>query len=254
MTDLLFISDLHLNPSAVNTAGTGADSSAAHRLFRKFATDIAAGADRLYILGDFLEVWWGDDAPDDGYRELADTLRWLNDEAGTEICLMHGNRDFLIGQQLAERWHFRLIEEPYSIDINGTDALLMHGDSLCTDDVEYQRFRSMVRDPAWQQRIMQMSLEERFQMAAKMREDSKQATSNKAEDIMDVNPDEVRRTFIDNDVDIIIHGHTHRPAIHHYDIEGSDRRRIVLGDWHDSAQYLHITDATDEIKLSTIQL
>jgi len=252
MTDLLFISDLHLNPSAVKTAGAGA--SAAQQLFKKFAAEIAAGADRLYILGDFLEVWWGDDAPDDGYRELADTMRWLNDEAGTEICLMHGNRDFLIGHQLAERWHFTLLEEPQRIDINGTRALLMHGDSLCTDDVEYQRFRSMVRDPAWQQRIMQMSLEERFQMAAKMREDSKQATSNKAEDIMDVNPDEVRRTFIDNDVDIIIHGHTHRPAIHDYDIDGRKRRRIVLGDWHDSTQYLHITSATDEIRLSSIQL
>lgn len=238
MQDSVFISDLHLMPARPETMA----------LFTRFANEVAATADELYILGDFLEIWWGDDEPATGYAEVFQTLRELPEKHSTKVYLMHGNRDFMIGQGLAERCHFEIIDDPHRITVQGRDAMLMHGDTLCTDDVEYQKFRQMVRNPQWQHQVLSKSLEERYRLAQSIRDNSKQTTTEKAEEIMDVNQQSTDQAFIDHDVDLIIHGHTHRPAIHHRKVGDRETTRIVLSDWHDSAQYLRVNDSS-ELKL-----
>jgi len=240
MEDIVFISDLHLMPEQPQVMD----------LFKRFIKDIASEADTLYILGDFLEVWWGDDDPAVGYQDVFNSLTTLATEKNTNIYLMHGNRDFMIGEELAKRCHFQLIHDPHKIKIQDRDVLLMHGDTLCTDDVEYQKFRQMVRNPQWQQQVLTKTLEERFQLAQSIRENSKQSTTDKDEYIMDINQDETDRVFIENNIDLIVHGHTHRPAIHSKTINGNETTRVVLGDWHETVSYLRIND-NSELKLSS---
>lgn len=230
MPERLFIADLHLDPQRPATLA----------LFIDFCRQRARQAEALYILGDFLEIWWGDDDPAEAYQAVFDALRALS--ADTRIFLMHGNRDFMIGQALAERCGFQLIDEPWPLDAGGKKAMLIHGDSLCTDDVEYQQFRQMVRNPQWQQQVMQKSLEERHALAQSIRAQSKSMTALKAEDIMDVNPEATRAFFIEHGIDLLIHGHTHRPAFHDLDIDGRPVQRIVLGDWGEKGNYLAIDD------------
>lgn len=215
------------------------------KLFIDFLDDVAAEAEVLYILGDFLEIWWGDDEPATGYAEVFRRLGELPIKHGTKVYLMHGNRDFMIGQDLARQLNFEIIDDPYRITLQGRNALLMHGDTLCTDDVEYQKFRQMVRNPHWQQQVMTKTLEERYQLAQSIRDNSAQTTAEKDEYIMDVNQEATDQTFIDNDVELIIHGHTHRPDIHHKQIGGREMTRVVLGDWHDSAKYLRVNDSSE---------
>ena len=243
MKDTVFISDLHLMPERPEIMD----------LFVRFSEDIASKADTLYILGDFLEVWWGDDDPATGYQDVFKALTTLATQYHTEIFLMHGNRDFMIGEAFAKRCHFKIIHDPHKISLNNRDILLMHGDSLCTDDIEYQKFRQMVRNPLWQQQVLTKTLEERYQLAQSIRENSKQSTIDKDEFIMDVNQAETEKVFLENDIDLIIHGHTHRPAIHHKTINGSDTTRIVLGDWHETGSYLRINDDSGGLKLQTYQ-
>jgi len=235
MKDTVFISDLHLLPQRPEVI----------ELFIRFTKEIASSADVLYILGDFLEVWWGDDDPAVEYQPVFDALTSLATEHNTEIFLMHGNRDFMIGEVLAEQCHFKIIDDPHKIKIQDRDCLLMHGDTLCIDDIEYQKFRQMVRDPLWQQQALTKSLEERFQLAKSIREKSQQSTIGKGEVIIDVNQDETDKAFIDNHVDLIIHGHTHRPAIHKKIINGQETTRVVLADWHDTGSYLRVNDSSD---------
>ncbi len=242
MKDIVCISDLHLMPEKPQTM----------ELFIRFVGDIASKADTLYILGDFLEVWWGDDDPATGYADVFNSLTELTSKHKTKVYLMHGNRDFMIGQSLADRCHFEIIQDPHKIIINGKDALLMHGDTLCTDDVEYQKFRRMVRNPLWQQQALSKTLEERFQLAKSIRESSKQSTTEKDEYIMDVNQQETDKAFIDNHVDLIIHGHTHRPAIHHKKVNGRNTTRVVLGDWFEKGSYLRVNDSS-ELKLQSFK-
>ena len=240
MEDIVFISDLHLMPERPETMD----------LFIRFLDDIASEADTLYILGDFLEIWWGDDEPATGYTEVFKSLTELSSKHNTKVYLMHGNRDFMIGQDLAARCHFEIIQDPHKITLQGRDALLMHGDTLCIDDVQYQKFRQMVTNPLWQQQVLTKSLEERYQLAKSIRDNSKQSTTEKDKHIMDVNQGETKRVFTENDVDLIIHGHTHRPDIHQRLINNRNTTRIVLGDWHDTAIYLRIND-TSNFKLQT---
>ena len=240
MKDIVFISDLHLMPERPQTLD----------LFVNFVDNIASEADILYILGDFLEVWWGDDDPALAYTKVFESLTELSTSKKTEVYLMHGNRDFMIGEKLAERCHFKIINDPHKIKLRSQDALLIHGDTLCTDDVDYQKLRRMVRDKEWQQQFLNKSLEERFQIAKMIRQKSQQAVKDKDEYIMDVNQEETEKTFLDNNVNLIIHGHTHRPAIHHETINDRDTTRIVLGDWHDTGSYLRINDESD-YKLQT---
>ena len=216
----LFISDLHLEESRPDITGA----------FLGFLKTHAMGVERLYILGDFFEAWIGDDERTPLQEHVAAALREVRD-SGTEIFLMHGNRDFLIGNDYCERAGATLLDDPTVIDLYGTPALLMHGDSLCTADVEYQKFRANMRNPQMQKMMLARPLEDRQQMARQLRQMSMAKNQGKAEDIMDVTPEEVVKELEHHGVQLMIHGHTHRPAIHDLEANGEPARRIVLGDW-----------------------
>jgi UDP-2,3-diacylglucosamine hydrolase len=217
----LFISDLHLNAQRPDIT----------RAFFHFLHHKAFAAEKLYILGDFFDVWIGDDDDDPLGQEVANELRKLRN-SGVAIFLMHGNRDFLLGEKFAEAAGAKLLPEGTVIDLYGRPTLLLHGDSLCTQDEDYQSFRAQVRSPQWQSHILSQPLEIRRAMAAQMRDQSRHMNSLKAEDIMDVTPAEVVRVMEAAGVTQLIHGHTHRPARHPLQIGGKPAERIVLGDWH----------------------
>ncbi len=222
---VLFISDLHLDPARPHTLG---------QLLQLLQAP-PGPLDALYILGDLFEAWIGDDAAPAEAAPLEAALEALAD-AGVALHFQHGNRDFLLGPDYARRLRVRLLPERARIDLYGRPALLLHGDALCIDDHEYQAFRRMVRDPAWQAQVLALPVAERLRLAARLRAESRAANQLKAEDIMDVNEDEVRRVMDEAAVDLLIHGHTHRPAIHRYP---DGRTRIVLGDWLEAPSYLY---------------
>ncbi|GAB3271862.1 UDP-2,3-diacylglucosamine diphosphatase [Parahaliea aestuarii] len=217
-----FISDLHLDPARPAVTRAFGDFLQAHR-----------DADALYILGDFFEAWIGDDDDAPLGQEVAALLADYS-AAGPDLYLMQGNRDFLLGEDFARRAGATLIPDPTTIDLYGRPVLLMHGDSLCTGDPEYQQFRALARSPEWQADILARPLAERRALAAQLRNMSSEANSNKAEDIMDVTPEEVDKALTAQGVDCLIHGHTHRPARHRH----TAGERWVLGDWHASAVVL----------------
>ena len=223
----LFISDLHLSGERENITS----------LFIDFLDQRASKADALYILGDLFEVWLGDDMILPDYSHSIAKMKQLADN-GLAIFVMHGNRDFLMAKQFTQLSGATLLEDPAVIDLYGIPTLLMHGDTLCTDDIEYQKFRSMVRDPQWQKEFLGKTTEERLAMAAKLREVSKEAMSNKTMDIMDVNQDAVEKAMLEHGINQLIHGHTHRPAIHDFVINKQNMKRIVLGDWYEQGSVL----------------
>lgn len=225
----LFISDLHLDSARPRIT----------ELFLQFLEHEARQAETLYILGDFFEAWIGDDDPDPHHARVMDGLSALT-ETGVPVYFMHGNRDFLIGNGFAQRTGCRLLEDPTVIELNGTSTLLMHGDTLCTDDTEYQQFRAMVREPAWQRSFLAKPLAERRAFAARARSESKSRTRGKSEYIMDVNQQAVERAMLEHGVTRLIHGHTHRPAIHPFQAGGKSLTRIVLGDWYEQKSLLRI--------------
>jgi len=217
----LFISDLHLDESR----------PAITQAFYEFLDQRALIADELYILGDFFEVWIGDDEDSTFAAEVSKQLRKLTDN-GTELFLMGGNRDFLLGKSFAESIGATLLEDPTVIDLYGERVLLMHGDSLCTLDTEYMAFRVQARSEQFQQGLLSQPLEQRRALAKQLREQSKSMNSLKAEDIMDVTPSEVAKAMDEAQVQVMIHGHTHRPAYHPVELAHEERgERIVLGDW-----------------------
>lgn len=230
----LFISDLHLEESRPDITGA----------FLGFLKTHAMGVEQLYILGDFFEAWIGDDERTPLQEQVAAALREVRD-SGTEIFLMHGNRDFLIGNDYCERAGATLLDDPTVIDLYGTPALLMHGDSLCTADVEYQKFRASMRNPQMQKMMLARPLEDRQQMARQLRQMSMAKNQGKAEDIMDVTPEEVVRELEHHGVQLMIHGHTHRPAIHDLEANGEPARRIVLGDWDTHVWWLEARSGQD---------
>lgn len=223
----LFISDLHLEESRPDITGA----------FLNFLKNEAMGVERLYILGDFFEAWIGDDERTPLQEQVATALREVSD-SGTDTYLMHGNRDFLIGEDFCERVGATLLDDPTVIDLYGTPTLLMHGDSLCTDDVEYQKFRTNMRNPKTVAMLLARPLKDRQLMARQLREISMAKNQGKAESIMDVNLEEVVIEFERHDVQLMIHGHTHRPAIHELEANGNPARRIVLGDWDKNVWWL----------------
>ncbi len=235
----LFISDLHLHPSR----------PAIIACFLKFIEQQQGRADALYILGDLFESWIGDDHPEPAYHAVKLALGGCCD-AGTPVYLMHGNRDFMLGDAFTGETGCILLSDPTCIDLHGTPTLLMHGDSLCVDDHEYQQIRARVRDPAWQQQARVLPVDQRLQIAAQARELSAQSNQGKAEDIMDVNQDEVVRVIEQHQVELLIHGHTHRPGRHAIRIGNRETTRIVLGDWYDKGSVL-ITD-TQGRRLQTL--
>lgn len=232
----LFISDLHLDNN----------TPAITRTFLDFLDRQATGAQALYILGDLFEAWVGDDDRNELSDGVANALSTLAG-SGTAIYLMHGNRDFLIGQDYAERCGALLLDDPTVLDCHGQRVAVMHGDSLCTRDTQYMQFREQVRSKQWQEAFLSKSLMERYMIAQQTREQSREANSQKTSEIMDVTYGEVIRTLHELDVPVLIHGHTHRPAVHTITLEqpirGQDTAvRIVLGDWHSKGWVLEFTD------------
>ena len=223
----LFISDLHLSGERENIT----------ELFIKFLDQRASKADALYILGDLYEVWPGDDMIQPDYLSSISKLKQLSDN-GLPLYVMQGNRDFLMAEKFAEVSGAKLIEDPTIIDLYGTPTLLMHGDTLCTDDIDYQKFRIMVRDPSWKEKFFALPNEERLAMTTKYRKVSKVETAKKSMDIMDVNQQAVEAAIQEHNVKQLIHGHTHRPAIHDFSINNEKMKRIVLGDWFEQGSVL----------------
>lgn len=228
MPHSLFISDLHLSADAP-------DSMAA---FRRFACGQAKQAESLYILGDLFEYWAGDDdLTDDFHRQVIACLRDVAD-AGTRLYLMHGNRDLLIGDALADACRATLLGDPCLLDLYGTPTLLSHGDTLCTDDTEYQRYRASVHDAAFQRQFLAKPLAERKAFIAQLRARSLSEKQSKDSAIMDVNHDAVAALLRKHRYPRLIHGHTHRPARHEHTVDGYVCERWVLGDWHQQGSVL----------------
>ncbi|WBG62740.1 UDP-2,3-diacylglucosamine diphosphatase [Pseudomonas citronellolis] len=217
---VLFISDLHLEAERPDIT----------RAFLHFLRSRARQAEALYILGDFFEAWIGDDGMDEFQHSIARALRELAD-SGTRIYLMHGNRDFLIGKAFCREAGCTLLRDPSVIRLNGEKVLLMHGDSLCTLDVGYMKLRRWLRNPVSLFVLRNLPLSRRHQLARKLRKESRAQTRMKASEIVDVTPDEVLKVMRQHGVRTLIHGHTHRPAVHELQLDGQPARRIVLGDW-----------------------
>lgn len=224
----LFISDLHLEDRQPRTT----------RWLLDFLAGPASQAEAVYILGDLFEYWIGDDAVSPTAREVAQATRELV-SAGVKCYFMHGNRDFLLGESYAAQAGMELLPESLLIDLYGTPTVLLHGDSLCTDDIEYQAFRQQSRMPEWQAQILALSIEERLQLADSARDASKKHTGTASMEIMDVNDAAVLDCFRQHGVQQMIHGHTHRPGRHQYTLDdGSKAERIVLADWYSKSSYL----------------
>lgn len=221
----LFISDLHLTSA----------QPAITAQFVKFLRGTARQAERLYILGDLFEFWIGDDDPDPTYAQVQDELRALT-LAGVPCSVMHGNRDFLLGKQFCARTGCQLLADGTLIELYGQRVLLLHGDVLCTDDRAYQRLRRTVRNPLVQWLFKHLSLQRREKIASRIRTGSRMHIQAAAPTIMDVNEQAVASTFTHQHVRLMVHGHTHRPAIHRYPDHGDTR--IVLGDWYHQGSVL----------------
>jgi UDP-2,3-diacylglucosamine hydrolase len=227
---VLFISDLHLHAGDAETA----------RRFREFIAGPARGAREVYILGDLFEAWIGDDDDDPRIAPVVDALKTLTD-SGVQCALMHGNRDFLLGQRFCALTGCRLLGDYERLNLFGQPVLLTHGDLLCTDDTRYMTLRAELRSPAWQRDFLAKPLAERRQIASDLRQLSTTEISMKSDFIMDVNQLAVERTMREHDVALLLHGHTHRPAVHHFTLSGRPATRIVLGAWYEQASFLRWT-------------
>ncbi|MCB1864824.1 MAG: UDP-2,3-diacylglucosamine diphosphatase [Chromatiales bacterium] len=231
MSQSLFISDLHLADERPATVA----------LFLRFAAGRARDAERLYILGDLFDAWVGDDDSDGCHGEVIGALRDLT-AAGTAVFIQHGNRDFMLGGAFANSTGAQIIDDPHRVQLGSVDTLLMHGDLLCTDDVQYQAVRRMVRDPAWQAPLLARPLAERRALAAEYRKKSGETTSLLPADIMDVNADTVIETMRAQSVSRLIHGHTHRPGDFPVALGTTEAERIVLADWHEDGGEVLVAD------------
>ncbi len=223
----LFISDLHLETDRPDIG----------EQFFAFLEEEAKDAEALYILGDLFDAWVGDDDPNPHYADVKAALKKLVD-SGVPVYFMHGNRDFMIGEDFAEGTGVKILPDPIAVDLYGEHVLLSHGDAMCTDDFEYQQIRVMTRKPEWQAMMRAKPLEERLLLAKAAREESMARGKTMDMDIMDVNDNAVKRTILDYGVDILLHGHTHRPDIHFVDVGDRVGKRIVLGDWYDHGSVL----------------
>jgi UDP-2,3-diacylglucosamine hydrolase len=226
----LFVSDLHLDPDYPDTIQRFLNLLAAH----------TTQADALYILGDLFEIWIGDDYIEPAYQPVIKSLQDCTSK-GLPVYLLHGNRDFLLGDEFMQQTGCTLLPDPVLIDLYGQPTLLMHGDLLCTDDLEYQAFRHTVRDPDWQTGVLKKSVAERLAMAGDARSLSSELTRDKPEAIMDVNQDAVLRTIEHYQARLLIHGHTHRPGTHEMVVNNQPVHRVVLGDWHKQGNFLRIS-------------
>jgi len=228
MRPVLLVSDLHLSPERPGIA----------EVFFRFLANEVRDAAALYVLGDLFEYWLGDDSVVDPFnKRVADAIA-ATVAAGTPVYIMHGNRDFLIGKRLAARTGMTLLPDPTLADIAGVPTLLLHGDTLCTDDKEYQRVRARLRHPLWIWSALAMPLALREWRARRGRRLSEKRKQARPAEIMDVNVGAVETAFRAHGYPRMIHGHTHRPAHHVHDIDGRRCERWVLADWYQRGSYL----------------
>ncbi|MFV8835321.1 UDP-2,3-diacylglucosamine diphosphatase [Aquisalimonas sp.] len=239
MLPTVFIADLHLDERRPQIV----------QLFMQFLQQTAGRTDALYILGDLFEAWIGDDAvPAD--HPVIQALAAFS-ATGTPLYVMRGNRDFLLGDRFAEATGATMLDDPTIVRLGDEPVLLMHGDLLCTDDHEYQQFRAMVNDPAWQAQFLARSVDERIALAKEARDESASRNSmlaDTSDSIMDVNGDTVTATMREHGVHRLIHGHTHRPDRHRFELDGRPAERIVLGDWFEQGSVLRYRDGDYDLK------
>ena len=237
MKKTYFIADLHLDDSRPHIT----------QLFIDFLNDIKQEAETLYILGDLFEYWIGDDVLDLPLKACPNTIKLMQSvvielkaltDNGVYLYLAHGNRDFLIGNHFIESIGANLLDEHQVISLCGTPTLIMHGDTLCTDDIEYQKLRILLRHSQWQANFLSRSIQERIKEADNLRKISQKQTKTKQGALMDVNQNTVEDMMRAFNVTQLIHGHTHRPATHHFILDGKAVKRIVLGDWYQQSNYL----------------
>jgi len=222
---IYFISDLHLSaqrPDIIN-------------LLLRFLSE-CDDAEQFYILGDLFEAWVGDDYVEPSLEPVLQALHQFSQSC--ECFILHGNRDFLIGSEFESRTGFKLLADETVIDLFGTKTLLLHGDTLCTDDVEYQTVRKQVRTEEWKSNVLGLTVKQRLQMAQQFRSDSDNSKSDKSDIIMDVNQQAVIDSMTRHGVNLLIHGHTHRLATHQFDLQQKPATRIVLGDWYHTSSIL----------------
>jgi UDP-2,3-diacylglucosamine hydrolase len=234
----IFISDLHLTAGDAETT----------RRFVEFLEGPARTARELFILGDLFEAWIGDDDDDPRLEPIVAALKGLTD-AGVACTLMHGNRDFLLGRRFCEETGSRLLGDYERIVLFGQPVLLTHGDLLCSDDTRYQTLRAELRSAAWQRDFLARPLAERRQIASDLRQLSATEIAGKDDYIMDVNQATVERTMREHDVALLVHGHTHRPAVHRFELDGRPAARIVLGAWYHDPSIVRWTAAGFELEL-----
>lgn len=230
MKPTLLLSDLHLAP----------ERTAAVAAFHAFARGPAREAAAVYVMGDLFDAWIGDDQRREPFAQaIVKSLRGVSD-AGVPLYIARGNRDFLLGDAFAQAAGATLLQDQTIVELGGTMTLLSHGDEFCTDDVGYQRYRALSRDPGHQRRLLRLPYRLRRWIAAWLRRGSRAATARKPESILDVNAAAIERTFRRLDVRRMIHGHTHRPARHRTIVDGTPRERLVLADWDDRGYFLEI--------------
>lgn len=225
----LFASDLHLDSEA----------PWAIEAFIAFLEGPARNAEALYLLGDLFEVWVGDDDDNPDNARTCSALKALTD-SGVATYAIHGNRDFLLGEQFSKRTGVKLLPDPVLVDLYGVLTLLSHGDAFCTEDTSYQQLRSIVRRSSWQRRFLSLPLATRRSLASAARAGSKAHTERTIPTIMDVNPDAVLHAFRATGARRLIHGHTHRPAIHPCVVDGASAERVVLAPWYEAASCLSV--------------
>lgn len=227
-----FASDLHLDPSTPDIAGR----------FLRFLGGPVRGAGALFLLGDLFEAWIGDDDPEPGHREVIAAIAATR-AAGTQVFVMRGNRDFMIGARFCAESGATLLDDPSLVTVAGERVLLTHGDGLCTDDRAYQKLRALVNDPPLRDAFARLPIEARRRLAAEARAGSREHLAQASQYITDVNAAAVGKVFDAAGTALMIHGHTHRPGVHRHASGGIDRTRVVLGAWHDEAHVVRWDDS-----------
>ena len=226
---IAFISDLHLS----------ADRPSSISMFCDFMEKSGSLLSTLYILGDLFDYWIGDDGTEAlGFGRVEQALKQTTD-SGTEIFFIAGNRDFLVGEDFSRRTGIQILPDKTILELYGQRVMIAHGDQFCIDDTAYMQARAHFLNPAWQEAVLKTPIEDRIQEAMKMRSESESSKSSKSEEIMDVNQEEIIRTFKENDLDLLIHGHTHRPYVHKLEIDGKECRRYVLGEWRSKRSVIY---------------
>lgn len=238
MNQTLFIADLHLSESRPDIT----------HCFIQYINGIDPKVtDALYVLGDLFEAWIGDDDINDFTNQIASTFNELAIK-GVDTYFIHGNRDFLVRKRFARRAALKLLPEQDVIDLYGEKAVILHGDELCTRDLEYQKFRQKARSWWWPNLVLMLPLTTRQNIARKGRQKSKNNQANLSDDIMDVTENEVINCMRKHQVHLMIHGHTHRPAIHTLELDGNKAKRIVLGDWYEQGSVLVVTKDSKQLQ------